>query len=112
MDQGQQFGSQNEPVEYSFKPATGRYDSHTISASVGGNQVGSLSWHPKSGRVMGVEVNREYRRQGIASRMWDEAHRAASRSTRVIRPTHSADRTDSGDAWARAVGGTLPRRVK
>lgn len=105
MDQGQQFS-----VDYAFKPASGRYGSHTITASVGGNDIGLLSWHPKSGRVMEVNVDASYRRQGIASRMWDEAHRAAARSTRVVRPMHSDDRTDAGDAWARSVGGTLPRR--
>jgi len=100
------------PADLSFEFTRGeQYRSHhRIVATMGGQYVGHIEWHPKSGRVMGVEVAPEHRRKGIATHLWRAAIRQAADSRSVKKPIHSSDRTDAGDAWARAIGGTLPRR--
>lgn len=69
-----------------------------------------MSWNSK--RVLGIDVPPEFRRQGIATALWNEGHRLASENQRVPAPKHSSDRTPAGDAWARSVGGPLPRRSR
>ena len=93
---------------YSLGETGGRRGLHNIKAVVGDQNVGSMSWGPRM--IRGISVIPEYRRQGIASRMWEEGHRVASENARIPKPAHSNDRTNEGDAWARSVGGRLPRR--
>jgi len=81
---------------------------HRVSAMVGERQVGTMSW--KRTGVENIEVDPAHRRQGIASELWRRAHEEAASSPHVVAPKHSKDRTDAGDAWARSVGGRLPRR--
>lgn len=83
---------------------------HQIVAESGGQQAGSMLWSSKE--VRHIEVAPKFQRQGLATRMWQEGHRIADESTRVPTPKHSADRTDAGDAWAKSVGGRLPRRTQ
>lgn len=77
---------------------------HRIVASQGGQLAGEMNWHPKTHAITNVHVQEEHRRQGLATAMWD-----MGQSMRP-RPQHSADRTNAGEAWARSVGGRLPRR--
>lgn len=86
----------------------GRRPLHRIQAVADGNPVGGMVWSSKE--VQNIDVKPPYQRQGLATRMWQEGHRVASENVRVPAPKHSADRTDAGDAWARKVGGRLPRR--
>jgi GNAT superfamily N-acetyltransferase len=83
---------------------------HLLQARRGDEQVGSMMWSNKD--VRQITVAPEHQRQGIATALWHEGHRLAAENRAVPQPKHSADRTDSGDAWARSVGGKLPRRVK
>ena len=64
--------------------------------------VGKMDWSVK--QIRNIDVEPEHRRQGIATALWEKGQ--------SIRPTpkHSDQRTDAGDAWARTVGGRLPRR--
>jgi len=71
--------------------------------------IASMSWHHKTGEVRGVYTAKEHQRQGIASSLWQEGHRLATEG-RLPAPRHSPDRTGAGDAWAKSVGGRLPRR--
>lgn len=82
---------------------------HEVRAHVDGKQVGHLMWHP-TGTISDVEVEGPYRRRGIATRMWKYANQMAAQHGLDL-PEHDEARTDSGDAWARAVGGYLPERV-
>ena len=75
-----------------------------------GNEVGHLQWAPKTGKILDLYVTPVHRRQGVASALFNGAKGLASEYG-VKRPQHSSDRSDQGDAWARAVGGRLPRRV-
>ena len=64
-----------------------------------------LVWEVDTGEVLHIGVNADHRRKGVATALWSEAQRYGA-----IR--HSAYRTDDGDAFARAVGGMLPPRIR
>jgi len=74
--------------------------------------VGAMHWRKKrsggenAGQVDWVEVDPSFRRLGIGKQMWDHAHELGLRPA----PKHSPERTDAGDAWAKSVGGRVPRR--
>src|SRR6478609_824836 len=70
----------------------------------------AMVWNSRG--IQNVVVPSQYQRQGIATAMWQEGHRIAEETPGVPAPKHSKDRTDAGDAWARNVGGRLPRRLK
>jgi GNAT superfamily N-acetyltransferase len=72
-----------------------------------GNEVGTLQWNKQSKRVHWVGVDKEHRRQGIASHMWDYAHQVSEEIGKPG-PKHSNVRWNEGDAWAHSVGGNLP----
>lgn len=80
------------------------------SVDPGHRPMSSMSWHHKTGEVRGVYTAPEHQRQGIASSLWNEGQRLSSERG-VKSPRHSADRTTAGDAWARSVGGRVPRRA-
>lgn len=69
-----------------------------------GGYAGALSWHPKTHEVTNIHVDESFQRKGLATAMWEMGQ--ASRPA----PKHSADRTDAGEAWSKAVGGRRPRR--
>lgn len=69
-----------------------------------GYPVGHLTWHPQTHKITGLNVDPDEQRKGIATAMWK-----MGQSIRP-RPQHSADRTRAGEAWAKSVGGRLPRR--
>lgn len=70
----------------------------------------SMYWHPKTGEIKNIGVPSDQQRRGVATQMWREAHRIAGETRGVRAPRHSPTRTDAGDAWARSLGGRLPRR--
>jgi GNAT superfamily N-acetyltransferase len=72
--------------------------------------LSSMSWHHQTGEIRGVYTDKDHQRQGIASALHSEAGEIAASTRGVPAPKHSADRTASGDAWARSVGGRLPRK--
>jgi len=95
-----------------FPPEMGS-PSHSIRVPLGENELGQsrsamMSWNSKG--ITGIEVPPDHQRKGIASAMWAEGHRLAETERGIPAPKHSSDRTDAGDAWARSVGGRLPRR--
>lgn len=80
---------------------------HTVSADLGEGSA-ELKWDSK--QIRNIEVPEQFQRQGVATSLWNEAQRLSSDNSKIPAPKHSSDRTDSGDAWARSVGGKLPRR--
>ena len=98
-------------VRYEYTPAERDLIPHLVEAYHEDKAIGHLEWHENTGRILGVEVLPEYRRLGVATGMLHEALRV-SRANRLPIPKHSDDRSDKGDAWARAVGGPLPRRKR
>jgi hypothetical protein len=83
---------------------------HRVLAFAGptGSNVGSMLWNAKG--IRNITVAPDQQRRGVATAMWNEGHRLAAESKSVPQPKHSDDRTKAGDAWARSVGGRLPRR--
>jgi hypothetical protein len=75
---------------------------HKIVAMYGDTRVGHMAWNAKE--IHGVDVADPHQRRGLATEMWNWGQEMRPR------PKHSSDRTNQGDAWARAVGGKLPRR--
>lgn len=82
-------------------PEMGR-ESHAIVATHDGDQVGSMNWTAK--RIEGIDVVPDHQRRGLATAMWEMGQDARPRAK------HSAQRTDAGEAWSKAVGGSRPRR--
>lgn len=65
-------------------------------------EVGRMAWNVR--HVLSIDVSPSHQRQGLATAMWEMGQQARPRAK------HSPERTDVGDAWARKVGGRLPRR--
>jgi GNAT superfamily N-acetyltransferase len=79
------------------------------SVDPGFRPIASMSWHHKTGEIKGVYTEAAHQRQGHASALFQQGHEIAAETRGVPKPRHSTFRTSSGDAWARAVGGRLPR---
>lgn len=106
-------GDPLSPEQFNFRHDTyqsgASYPTQRVRAYTSdGAFAGRLTWSPK--QVEEVSVPEDFRRQGIATGMWNHAQQVASENARVPAPKHSKDRTDAGDAWARSVGGRVPRR--
>lgn len=78
---------------------------HQITAVHNGDSVGWLRWRGSSpseyaaaGEISALGVNETYQRQGVATRMYQEAVQHAP----VV---HSRERTQAGIAWSQRVGG-------
>jgi ribosomal protein S18 acetylase RimI-like enzyme len=81
----------------------------TLDVHLGGEHVGRLeveggAYSTSAGELREIEVKEGYRRQGIATALWQEAARRWS----DISLRHSELRTRDGDAWAKEVGDDLP----
>lgn len=80
---------------------------HMITAHKGKKQVGYLHYG-NSGGVIDINVEKEHQRQGIATGMWNHAINIAGtegpRGVRLPYPEHSANRTPSGEKWAKSTG--------
>ena len=75
-----------------------------------GEDSAYIDWEP-SGEIYYIKVPPEYRRQGIATKLWEAAKELARESGLPI-PTLSQYRTDEGDAWAKSLGEELPPRIQ
>jgi hypothetical protein len=82
---------------------------HKLVATRDDEEVGQMIWSPRS--IRAINVPAEHQRQGVATALWHEGHRLAGEQRSIPRPAHSTERTRQGDAWAKSVGGRLPRRV-
>lgn len=71
--------------------------------------VGSLIWHHSTGEIIGIGVEKEYQRKGIASELYRLALGLSASSAKLARPIHATARTPAGQAWAEAVGGEIPK---
>lgn len=82
-------------------------EEHEITAVSDSGQVGRLVWDAEDGEISHLHVGEPVRRRGIATAMWETAHEEA-KTRGITPPTHSSQRTQAGDSWARAVGGDVP----
>jgi GNAT superfamily N-acetyltransferase len=96
----QQFGDLT--LTYRSRDEGSRRPDHVIEAHHPDEGiVGKLSIKGTTSKVEGIEVDPDRQRQGIATAMWNFAS--------PLKPRHSNDRTNAGNAWAKSVGGPLPR---
>lgn len=94
------------PIQFKYdKVAMGGKPWHRVTAYRGDTEVGQMDWTSKGIR----NINATPKRQGVGTALWQEGHRLASENQRIPAPRHSSDRTNAGDAWAKSVGGPLPR---
>lgn len=68
-----------------------------------------MQWSDNTGELQHIMVNHDARRQGIATALWNRAQQLSGERG-ITAPTHSSKRTKEGDAWAKSVGGELPKR--
>jgi ribosomal protein S18 acetylase RimI-like enzyme len=96
-------------LQFQYRPPEMGSSAHQLIAISGAQQVGTMKWNAAG--VQSLEVSHELRRRGVATALWGEGQRLAQQKKgRIVTPKHSAQRTNAGDAWARSVGGPLPRR--
>ena len=98
-----------------YPPGKGGDAYHELSAwnkdnPKGEKILGRIQWHPKTGEVNWVRTNENYRGLGVATTLWEKAHKLAA-DTGIKAPKHSKHRTEHGEAWAKSVGGAMPPRA-
>lgn len=101
--------AQNNLSKIQFKHTEG-HDLHFVDAGDDADH-GHIAWDKRSGRVDQIFVPEHLRRQGIATQLWDTAHSVAEQKG-LVHPVHSDARTPEGDAWAKSVGGKLPKNYQ
>jgi len=97
--------------QYTHPGAKGqRPDTHTISASNASGWVGHIDWNNRTGAISNIMTAHKMRGLGVATTLFDKANKLSA-DTGIKAPIHSRDRTDKGEAWAKSVGGDLPKRA-
>lgn len=103
-----------EGMKLHYTPATGGRN-HQIWAEHDGEDIGHLHWGAdygigssahQWGMITDLEVHPDYQRRGVATAMWDHAHKVAPDDP----PIHSPDISEDAEEWARSVGGHIPGR--
>jgi GNAT superfamily N-acetyltransferase len=87
-----------------------RYHSF-VAYDTNGEEAGSIAWAKRGearipGEIGYVHTHPDNRRTGIATALYGSAVNSGLKPA----PKHSPQRTDDGEAWTKAVGGTRPRR--
>jgi len=90
--------------------AEGQYDNiHVAWATVDDKEVGQMEWFKKGGVIRNIDVDESHQRKGIATGMWNAAHKVAKEQG-LATPKHDADSiSPSGMKWAYSVGGEWER---
>ena len=92
-------------VQFHMKEHGQYSDIHEGYASLDNKEVGSIEWFKDDGTVRNIEVDKEHRRKGIATGLWNSAHEF-SKNKGLQTPKHdSYGITHAGLPWAEAVGG-------
>lgn len=74
---------------------------HYVEAWENNSRIGCLVFD-YDGFIEDITVSKEYRRKGIATKMWQAGLDGG------YKLKHSDRRSPAGDAWAKRVGGDLP----
>jgi len=83
---------------------------YLMSEAQTGKYVSNMALNHE-GKVLAVETDPKKRRQGLATKLWNEAQQHSKEMPGVPEPKHSQTRTRSGEAWAKKVGGEVPPRA-
>lgn len=85
-------------------------DLHYLEAQSAGEKVGSINWEHDTGNITGIHVAPAYRRQKIATGLYNEAVRLSKASDDIPTPQITSDRSDEGEAWVQSLGRRIPKR--
>lgn len=100
-----------QKLQFNYKSPDADFPFHRMEADLPGfGTVGHLDWTSRGIRAVGVA--QDIQRQGVATALYNSARAVARTNRRVPQPRHSSDRTTAGTAWAKSVGGRLPRQPK
>ena len=93
-----------------FELSNNHPTSHILEAFSGNtdNFLGAMRWDRNSGHMYDISVDKPYRRQGIATAMWNHAQQLAASNQDISTPKHSPVRTADGQAWSESVGAEPP----
>lgn len=96
-------------VQFRHYPGDSSGFNHRLNMKNGeGKAIGHIAWNGRSGRVESIHVDHDYQGLGVATSLWERAHKLAEMG-HAPTPKHSNDRTLAGDAWSEKVGGKRPR---
>ena len=101
----------NEATNFGLHTSGVTLESQAPDADKPSETLGHLHWSSKTGQILDVHVIPSARRKGVATAMY-KAAKDISSNTGVPAPTHSDDRSDMGDEWAKSTGEKLPTRLK
>ena len=77
----------------------GEHRAHRLTATLGGETVGTVNWNPHHGEIDLISVEDAHRGKGIAGALWGAAHVMAARHG-VVAPRHSEVKFPAGQHWA------------
>lgn len=96
-------------VQFRHYPGDSSGFNHRLNAkNSDGTSMGHIAWNGRSGRVESLFVHPDYEGLGVATSLWERAHKLAEMG-HAPAPKHSNDRTIAGDAWSAKVGGKRPK---
>lgn len=95
-----------EQFRFQYQLYEGTHDIHAQTPDR--YSLGFMQWDDKTGEVTHIAVPYDRRRQGVATALWHRAQQL-SEERGITPPVHSRRRTEEGNAWAKSVGGELPR---
>lgn len=81
--------------------------SHKLNFFNNSGAIGYIEWDKDTGEVDKIFVGDKIRRQGIGTFIWETATDWAIENNEMP-PEHSSRRTESGDFFAKSVGGYIP----
>jgi GNAT superfamily N-acetyltransferase len=74
-----------------------------------GGELAFIDWE-LNGELYYIKVPEQYRRKGIATRLWNAAN-DYTKANNLPKLTHSEYRSNDGEAWARSFNVELPKRI-
>jgi Acetyltransferase (GNAT) domain len=80
---------------------------HRIDVFNNSGAVGYIEWDSSDGEVIKIFVGKPYRRQGVATHLWELATEWAENNNELP-PEHSSRRSKEGDEFAKSIGGYIP----
>jgi hypothetical protein len=100
---------EGNPAFVDYWPNMHRHQPHLLLHVGEGNESRGRMVLADTGEVSVVETSPKHRRQGVATSLWEVAQHLHETMPGFPKPEHSAVRTEEGDAWAKKVGGDVPK---
>ena len=72
------------------------------------DELGHIGWMGgTTGEIKHINVHPDHQRKGLGTELLSQAKMISKKKKRKS-PTHSSERTEEGDSWAKKVGGKVP----